>query len=374
MNITIVVQRYGEPVIGGAENLARQLAGRLAAKHHVEVLTSCALEHSSWANHFPEGVTQEDGVTIRRFRVTRRRDWRWFGRFSSIVFSMQRWRILPSWLERLWFTAQGPVCPGLLEHLSEDDSDVVVFFTYLYYPTVYGLPWVANRAVLVPTAHDEDALRLPSIESVFHLPRYLIFLTREEQALVQNSFSIDPDSQQVIGMGIELREPSSADDGYLLYVGRIESAKNCQMMFDYCQRADVQLKAIGPALVKVPDHVEYLGIVSDKKKTELLSHCKALIAPSALESLSISVLEAWAHGKPVIVWDRSPVLKAQVERSGGGYSFADYESFRKIVSDIDPRRGTAGWDFVNQHYSWDEILKKYESVFEKVSRLEDCLE
>ena len=169
MNITIVVQRYGESVIGGAEHLARQLARRLAARHKVEVLTSRALEHSSWENHFAEGVSSDDNVTIRRFDVTRTRNWKRFGRLSSIVFSLQHWGALPSWLERSWFIAQGPVCPGLLNHLRshKDSSDVVVFFTYLYYPTVFGLPLVADRAVLVPTAHDEAALRLPCIEPVF---------------------------------------------------------------------------------------------------------------------------------------------------------------------------------------------------------------
>jgi glycosyltransferase involved in cell wall biosynthesis len=296
------------------------------------------------------------------------RNWERFGYFSKIIFFLQRWRLLPLWLERLWIASQGPFCPGLLASLQrgEDEPDVVVFFTYLYYPTVFGLPLVADRAVLVPTAHDEPALRLSCIEPVFRLPRYLIFLTSEEQDLVQRHFSLDPDSQRVIGMGIEMREPDTRDEGYLLYVGRIEPGKNCEMMFDYCRESGVQLKAIGPTLLPVPDHIEYLGVVPEKEKNRLLANCSGLVAPSAMESLSISVLEAWAHGKPAIVWDRSPVLKAQVKRSGGGYSFTSLDDFQNIVSSLDPHRGIQGWKFVKEHYSWEKILKQYESVFEEV--------
>ena len=44
MKIGLVVQRFGEEVIGGAELHARWIAQHLAERHQVEVLTTCAVE------------------------------------------------------------------------------------------------------------------------------------------------------------------------------------------------------------------------------------------------------------------------------------------------------------------------------------------
>ena len=62
MNIGLVVQRYGEEVIGGAELHARWIAQRLAARHRVEVLTTCATDYLTWENTYPAGLTTVAGV------------------------------------------------------------------------------------------------------------------------------------------------------------------------------------------------------------------------------------------------------------------------------------------------------------------------
>src|SRR5207245_11280578 len=61
--------------------------------------------------------------------------------------------------ERAFINAQGPYAPELLEFLFRHgrDYDHALFFQYIYYPTVLGLPLVPERAVLVPTAPEEPA-------------------------------------------------------------------------------------------------------------------------------------------------------------------------------------------------------------------------
>ena len=53
-----------------------------------------------------------------------------------------------------WLKQQGPWCPALIEHLRRHQGqyDVLIFFTYLYAPTVLGLEIVPSRSVLVSTA------------------------------------------------------------------------------------------------------------------------------------------------------------------------------------------------------------------------------
>src|SRR5215468_300911 len=77
MRLAVVVQRYGRDVLGGAETHAALMARLLARHHAVEVLTTTAREYQAWSNHYPAGVSEIDGVTVRRFHVTRGREPAW---------------------------------------------------------------------------------------------------------------------------------------------------------------------------------------------------------------------------------------------------------------------------------------------------------
>ena len=62
--VAIVVQRYGLEVNGGAEQHARWLAERLAATADVTVLTTCALDYITWADHYPAGEETINGLSL----------------------------------------------------------------------------------------------------------------------------------------------------------------------------------------------------------------------------------------------------------------------------------------------------------------------
>ena len=68
-----------------------------------------------------------------------------------------------------WLKQQGPWAPGLVNYLERHHQqyDVLVFFTYLYATTVMGIRVAPSKSLLVPTAHDEPALRLGIYEDVF---------------------------------------------------------------------------------------------------------------------------------------------------------------------------------------------------------------
>ena len=57
--IAIINQRYGKEVNGGSEAYTLQLAEHLQGVYQVEVLTTCALDYSTWANEYAEGEEEQ---------------------------------------------------------------------------------------------------------------------------------------------------------------------------------------------------------------------------------------------------------------------------------------------------------------------------
>src|SRR5579872_4115162 len=72
MRLAFVPPRFGPGVFGGSEAVTREAAFGFAARgHEVDVITTCALDHYTWANELPEGNSEENGLTVRRFPVVR---------------------------------------------------------------------------------------------------------------------------------------------------------------------------------------------------------------------------------------------------------------------------------------------------------------
>jgi len=190
VKIAFVIQRYGTEVLGGSEHLCRLVAERFAVQHDVEVLTTCAQDYVTWKNEYPEGADRVRGVTVRRFANARTRDIDAFNTYSEWIYNNRHTRDD----EIEWLKQQGPWCPSLIEYLRRHHQqfDVLIFFTYLYAPTVLGLEVAPARSVLVPTAHDEPAIRLEIFKDVFTRPAALCYLTESERQFVHQQFPDRP--------------------------------------------------------------------------------------------------------------------------------------------------------------------------------------
>ena len=90
--------------------------------------------------------------------------------------------------------------------------------------------------------------------------------------------------------------------------------------------------------------------------------------PSAYESLSIALLEAWSVSRPVLVTARSEVLVGQCRRSQGGLWYDDTEEFCAaldcLLHDERVRRGLGaqGREFVAANYRWSRIIDTYRQL------------
>src|SRR5262245_59822868 len=201
MRLCFVIQRYGLEVAGGSELHCRWLAGRLARRHEVQVATTCALDYLEWANHYPPGPADVGGIPVVRYPVARPRSEKRFALVSDLVFHEEH--SLAD--EREWVAENGPFSPELVRSLPRRrDVDLFVFYSYRYYQTFFGLPPVAGKAVLVPTAEEDPAIELPVFTPLFQAPRGILYLTPEERSLVQGVSGNTGVPSVVVGSGINV--------------------------------------------------------------------------------------------------------------------------------------------------------------------------
>ncbi len=390
--IALVNQRYGLEVNGGSEYYTRMIAERLANTYEVEVLTTKAVDYTTWKNWYARDVETIHGVTVRRFPVEhlRARD---FNAYNAAYLQETAQGKRSVVKERVWFEKQGPYSPACIQYIRrhKDDYAAFIFVTYLYYLTVAGLPEVAEKSILIPTAHEEPYLHFLTYEKLFIKPRAFIFLTDEERKLVRRQFpKSEPIPCAVMGTGVDIpcipdadrfRRQYKINDPYLIYVGRIDEGKDCPMLFryfmEYKKRCGGNLKLVlmGKAVCRIPNHPDIisLGFVPEEDKFHGISGAKALVLPSKFESLSISVLEAMSLSVPVIVNGACAVLKEHCLKSNGGLYYQNYFEFEGAVQYLfhHPveymQLCTNARAYITKYYDWNVIMEKFKAVIESVS-------
>ena len=381
MKLACVVQRFGAEVTGGSERHCRVIAEHLASHHDVTILTSCAQDYVTWRNTYPPGASRAGALKVLRFPVVRERHLGLLAEISEVVFTT---RSSPEEQER-WFVENGPEVPELIEHLRQHGTeyDRVLFWTYRYYQTFFGLPLVADRAILVPTAEEDPLIWVDIVDRVFALPVGYMFLTPEEADLVRGRASRPLAPSCVIGCGVDPAPPRAVDvdlsllgvsDPFILYLGRIEPNKGCETLLEYFSRylasggSPVQLVMAGFANMPIPSHplVQCLGVVDEPMREALLANARLLVVPSPFESLSMVLLEAWNQGLPALVNGRCAVLHGQVVRANGGLSYRYASDFAASLTyllahpEVARRLGRQGLAYVDREYRWPHVMRKVE--------------
>ncbi len=387
--IALVVQRYGAEITGGSESLARALAQRLVADAEVVVFTSCARDYVSWRNELPAGEQLEGGVEVRRFPVERERDLLAFNRFSDGLYD----RPHDEAAELRWLALQGPELPGLVRALESerDRYDAVLFFTYLYFPTYWGLRAAPERSILVPTAHDEPPLRLGIMQQVFAAPQALAFCSAPEETLVRARFELGARPTAVTGIGVEVTPAGLDVEGfrirhdvrgpYALYAGRIDAGKGCDVLLRHFAEyrrsvsGGAELLLIGRLAMAAPrvPGARYLGFLPEAEKLAAIAGARAVVCPSPYESLSIVLLEAMALGAPALATAASPVLLDHCRRSNAGLYYSNQAEFVEALdllvrhAPLRAALGDSGRRYVAANYRWDVVLARYKGLIGAVA-------
>ncbi len=383
-----MVPRYGVEIVGGAETLARGFAERLPRERfEVEVWTTCAMDHHTWANAVAPGAAEVNGVVVRRFPVSPRD----VGRFLAV---QERLSIgFPLELaEEIDWLAGSVHSEELYEWIATHgaERDALLFLPYLFGTTLVGAHVCPERSILVPCLHDEPFAYLAVTRQLFRSVRGCIFNSAPERTLAHRIHEVSRDSP-VVGFGFD-EEASAADEvpefrrrhgiegDYLLYFGRKEEGKNLPLLlqaFRACRDSGRGLSLVVAGDGSIPESVRPNGVVDlprldEREKRAACAGALALCQPSVNESFSIVIMEAWLQGTPVLVNAACAVTRRHARESGGGLWFADVTELAALVDHLrwHPEEahelGRSGREYVLDRYAWPAVGDRFAAALDRL--------
>jgi len=383
--LALIPPRYGPDVVGGAELLIRELAHGLADRGwEVEVLTTCASDHYTWANVYPAGVELDGKVTIRRFPVVKDTSGEVRHRVEQLLQQGQH----PSLPEQELWMNDGLRVPELFHHLLDEAEQyrAIIPAPYLFWTTFVGGQVAPDRTILMPCLHDEAYARLELFEPLFNGVSGLWFLTEPEAELAAELFDIPRST--VIGSGCEIPERYDPDGfrqrhgitgPFVLAGGRREGAKGWDGLMEGFTRVvrdgvDLTLVTFGVGEVHpepdVADRILDLGFLSDADLSDAYAAADAYLQPSVMESFSRTVMESWLAGTLVIANGGSAVVRWHCDRSGAGLVYDDdyeFDQCLRFVADaphLAAEVAAPGRQYVLDNYTWPVTLDRVEASLE----------
>lgn len=168
---------------------------------------------------------------------------------------------------------------------------------------------------------------------------------------------------------------------YLIYVGRASQDKGAI----HAAQAAIQLKytlvMVGQRTAEFDAFIESLnpsdarfirhfGIVSEVDKHALLHNADILLLPSRIDSFGIVLLEAWAHGKPVIGADAGGIPGVVTDDVDGvlvpyGDVGALIRVIRRLSGNADLRRamGNHGHAQLETRFNWKHVSEHVLAIY-----------
>lgn len=190
------------------------------------------------------------------------------------------------------------------------------------------------------------------------------------------------------GIDKEFLQVNNEEDDYILFLSRIDIyQKGLDILMDAFRLIAEKFKdlrlvlagfafnSVADLMKRIPvglrDRINYAGFVSGEEKLRLLSRAKVFVLPSRLEAHPVSVLEALACGKAVLVSD-IPELR-YISENGIGLTFKNNSSrdladkLSVLLKDKGLRDaiGEKGRKFASD-YLWDDMALTFEQFLKEV--------
>ncbi len=388
--VAFVPPRYGDDVVGGSEAVMREAAQGLARRGwEVEVLTTCARDHYTWTNDYPEGSFEVDGLVLRRFPTVHDSDP--YRPPPPRLVSAER-RILlglpvTADEEAIWVNGYFRA-PGLFHHLvaRAPDYRAVIVSPYLVWTTTAGWSAAPERTVVMPCLHDEPYARLGVVRRLLAGAAQVWFLSEPEHELGHRLGPLAAE-HRVVGCGVPIPmgyDPAGfrarhglAERPFALYAGRREWGKGWDDLLavyvDGVNRGlDLDLVSVGVGAINPPPETQGrlvdLGFLTDAEMSDAFAAATVYVQPSPNESFSRTVMEAWLAGTPVVANAASPVVAWHCRRWGAGLVYAGDAELAECLALVAERPealaglGRGGRQYVLANYTWETVLDRMEEA------------
>ena len=370
--------------VGGAETLIFNLASLAsAAGLDVEFVTTCAKNHHTWENEFPEGEVMHEGIKVLRFPVNANRN---LNAFHEIQGRICRGVQVSDKDEEIW--ARNSVnSDAMLSYLEKSNFDRIIVGPYLFGLTMAVADRFPEKTMLVPCLHDEAFARVRLVGKMFRSVRGFFFNTEPEMALASSLYGSEILSQGkhagVVGFSLpDFKSSAEAghriagtDDPYIIFCGRREPLKGTPLLIDYWEafrktHPESRLKFVftGSGDIERPkgleDQIIDAGFVSEQDKHDLMAGALAFCHASVNESLGIVLLESWLAKRPVLVFEPGVVLTDQTRRANGGLWFNNFVEFSESLdfllnnSAVSDAIALSGRKFTLANYSAEAVTSR----------------
>lgn len=382
--IALVVPWYGLASAGGAEIHARRLAESLhQAGVPIEVWTTCGRDSFAprGENFYAPGLTQVNDVPVRRFRLRQPGRPTFFQQHPQLVAD------LPDFPPQEW---------ALLASLQVESDDLYAYIwewrhtyrfilmPYPYATTFWGAWLVPERAYLIPCLHDEPYARYSTYAWVFRRVHKVLFNSEAERELAMQLYDLPIERTAVLWEGVDMGwqgNPRRFHRTYdlpwpfLFYAGRRDRGKRTPFLIHaFCEYkvrrgGSLRLVLAGKNPVDIPegftDEIVDLGYLPEQDKHDAYAAARLFVQPSAVESFSIVLMEAWLQGAAALVNADCEVMRRHALRSGGGLPFRGYYEFEAgldyLLARPQLRRemGRRGQAYVREHFAWEDVVRRF---------------
>jgi len=170
---------------------------------------------------------------------------------------------------------------------------------------------------------------------------------------------------------------------YALFLGRFSPEKNCHLLIEAYERIDTPVKLvlaggssytgryIRELRAHASDKVIFLDWVAGNELDELITNAMLFVLPSALEGLSLALLDAMGAGLCSLVSD-IPENRELVD--GVGFTFQpgnlnDLERMLRLLICSPALRRTAAKQAqarIREHYLWPQIASQVDSIYREM--------
>ena len=211
-------------------------------------------------------------------------------------------------------------------------------------------------------------------------------------AVVPNGIDVPTDTP-IVG---DIEKPFPSDHKVLLYLGRIHPKKGLTNLLkawatirnspDGGRRSEDWMLVIAgwdqggheaelrrqAVELDLGESVAFLGPQFGEKKAACFVHCHAFVLPSFSEGLPMTVLDAWACGKPVLMTPECNLPEGFVAgaavriETSPNLIAAGLRTVFEMSADERQTMGGRGLALVNERYTWPEVARQMREVFEWV--------